>query len=81
MGDLQSIEGLAITWGSAIIRAEYDPESPVLENLAVETRVPKRETHVLTMSDLPSLAGLVIDVGDYVEGQLIARYVDDAVLA
>jgi len=82
VGDLQSLEGLAIVQGSAVIRAEYDPESPALENLAVETRVPKRDTHVLTIPDLPSLAGLVVEVGDTVEeGQLIARYVDDAALS
>jgi len=82
VGDLQSLEGLAITQGSAVIRAEYDPESPALENLAVETRIPKRETHVLTIPDLPSLAGLVVEIGDTVEeGQLIARNVDDAALS
>ncbi len=71
-----------VSQGSAVIRAEYDPESPALENLAVETRIPKRETHVLTIPDLPSLAGLVVEIGDTVEeGQLIARYVDDAALS
>lgn len=82
VGDLQTIEGLAITQGSALIRAEYSPESPALDNLAVTTRIPERETHVLTVPDLPSLAGLVVEPGDRVEeGQLIARYVDDAALS
>lgn len=82
IGDLQSIEGLAITQGSAVVRAEYNPDSPALENVAVTTRIPKRETHVLSIPDLPSLAGLVVEVGDTVEeGQLIARYVDDGALS
>jgi len=82
VGDLQAIAGLAIKQGSAVVRAEYNPESPALENLALATRIPKRETHVLTIPDLPSLAGLVVKVGDHVEeGQLLARYVDDEVLA
>ena len=82
VGDLQSIAGLAIREGSAVVRAEYDPDSPALENLALSTRIPKRETHVLSIPDLPSLAGLVVEVGDHVEeGQLLARYVDDAALA
>ncbi len=82
LGDLQSIEGLVIMQGSAVIRAEYTPESPALENLAVATRIPERETHVLTVPDLPSLAGLVVEISDQVEeGQLIARYIDDAALA
>ena len=37
VGDLQSIEGLVITQGSAVVKAEYNPDSPALENLAVET--------------------------------------------
>lgn len=82
VGDLQSIEGLVIAQGSAVIWAEYSPESPALENLAVETRIPKRETHVLIIPELPSLTGLAVEVGDTVEeGPLIARYVDDATLA
>lgn len=81
IGDLQSIEGLAIRQGSPVIRAEYSPGSPTLERLAFSTRIPKRETHVLTVPDLPSLAGFVVEIGDRVEeGQLIARYVDDAAL-
>ncbi len=79
---MASIEGLAIRQGSAVIRAEYSPGSPALDNLALTTRIPKRETHVLTIPDLPGLAGLVVEVGDHVEeGQLIARYVDDAALS
>ena len=67
VGDSQTIEGLAITQGSALVRAEYSPESPALDDLAVSTRIPKRETHVLTVPDLPSLAGLVVEPGDRVE--------------
>ena len=82
VGDLQLLAHLAIEEGSAVVRAEYSPESPALENLSLTTHIPKRETHVLTIPNLPSLAGLVVKVGDHVEeGQLIARYVDDAALA
>lgn len=81
VGDLQALAHLAIEQGSAVIRAEYAPESPALENLAVATRAPAVRSHVLTIPDLPSVSGLVVAVGDRVaEGELIARYVDDAAL-
>ena len=82
VGDLQLLAHPAIEEGSAVVRAEYSPESPALENLSLTTHIPKRETHVLSIPDLPSLAGLVVEVGDHVEeGQLLACYVDDAALA
>ena len=81
VGDLQLLAHLAIEEGSAVVRAEYSPESPALENLSLTTRAPARHAHVLSIPDLPSISGLVVAVGDRVgEGELIARYVDDNAL-
>jgi endonuclease YncB( thermonuclease family)/biotin carboxyl carrier protein len=44
----------------------------------VARSAPQYRAHVLTIPNLPSLAGLVVAVGDQVaEGEPIARYVDD----
>lgn len=81
VGDLQLLSHLAIEQGSAVIRAEYSPDSPALENLSLATRAPAVRAHVLKIPDLPSLSGLVVEIGDRVEeGELIARYVDDSTL-
>ncbi len=81
VGDLQGLAHLAIEQGSAVIRAEYSPDSPALENLSVATRAPAVRSHVLKIPDLPSVSGLVVAVGDRIEeGELIARYLDDTML-
>ena len=47
--------------------------------LELTAAVPKVKSHTLTIPDLPSVAGLVVETGQEVaEGELIARYVDDA---
>ncbi|MCA9840429.1 MAG: hypothetical protein KC422_26215, partial [Trueperaceae bacterium] len=79
--DLLPFANLVIETGSAVIRAEYEPGSKVLADLSVLSSVVAVKSHLLNIPDLPSLAGLVVEVGDKVlAGQLIARYVDDSVL-
>jgi multidrug resistance efflux pump len=64
-----------------VIRAEYSPGSEMMANLSVVSSTPSVRSHILSIPNLPSLAGLVVEIGDYVdEGQLIARYVDDHAL-
>lgn len=78
MGDLATYSSLVIESGSAVIRAEYAPGSEVMADLSVISNLPQLKSHVLKIPHLPSLAGLVVDLGDSViEGQLIARYVND----
>ena len=76
--DLAPFSNLAIETGSAVVRAEYSEgsEVPVALELVNRTQV---KSHTLTIPDLPSVAGLVVETGQEVaEGELIARYVDDA---
>lgn len=76
--DLAPFAHLAIITGSAVVRAEYKEGAnvPVALELTAASRV---ESHTLLIPDLPSIAGLVVETGQEVaEGELIARYVDDA---
>jgi len=85
--DLMPYSSIVIEAGTAIIRAEYSvgfnrgEGSEGEGEFEVLPLVPAVKTHVLLLPDLPSLTGLVIEVGDeLIEGQLIARYVDDVAL-
>lgn len=78
IGDLAPLASHVIKSGSAIIRAEYSPGSEALATLSIANSTPNFKSHVLSIPNLPSLAGLTIDTGDEVqEGELIARYIDD----
>jgi membrane-bound metal-dependent hydrolase YbcI (DUF457 family) len=75
--DLEGLQDAMIEHGSAVIRAEFTDEPAA--NLEPVKRKPK--TFTLEIPNLPTLAGLVIKPGDKVlEGQPIARYVNDAIL-
>ena len=75
--DLEGLQDAVIEHGSAVIRAEFTDE-PIADLEPVKRR-PKTVT--LEIPNLPTLAGLVIKPGDKVlEGQPIARYVNDAIL-
>ena len=78
-GDLAPFAHLAIEMGSAVVRAEYSEGTEVLASLELAAAAPRVKSHTLTIADLPSVAGLVVETGQEVqEGELIARYVDDA---
>ena len=80
-GDLAPLSHLVIAGGSAVIRAEYSPGSEALADLTVASSTPSVKSHLLSIPNLPSLAGLLVEVGDEVEeGELIARYIDDEAL-
>ncbi|MEM6429106.1 MAG: metal-dependent hydrolase [Deinococcota bacterium] len=79
IGDFVPLADTLITQGSAVVRAYYHPEvtptPPILT-------APPLTAHVLTLPNLPSVSGLLVSVGDeVVEGERIARYVDDDALA
>ena len=77
--DLAPFATLAIETGSAVVRAEYSEGAEVPVALELTAAAPKVKSHTLTIPDLPSVAGLVVETGQEVaEGELIARYVDDA---
>ena len=77
--DLEPLRDSVIIRGSAIIRAETGT-GEVLADLLEPVKKPVR-TIRLEIPNLPTLAGLVIKPGDHVlEGQPIARYVNDAAL-
>ena len=77
--DLAPFAGLAIETGSAVVRAEYSEGAEVPVALELTAAAPKVKSHTLTIPDLPSVAGLVVEIGQEVqEGEPIARYVDDA---
>jgi membrane-bound metal-dependent hydrolase YbcI (DUF457 family) len=77
--DLEPLRDVMVTRGSAIIRAETGI-GEVLTNVLEPVRKPQK-TVTLEIPNLPTLAGLVIKPGDKVlEGQPIARYVNDTVL-
>jgi len=81
IGDLAPLANYVIESGSAVIRAEYAPGSEALADLTVVSSIAAVKSHRLSIPNLPSLSGLVIDVGDELEeGQLVARYVDDSKL-
>ena len=76
--DLAPFANLAIETGSAVVRAEYSEgaDVPVALELVAASKI---KSHTLLIPDLPSVAGLVVETGQEVqEGELIARYVDDA---
>jgi inner membrane protein len=80
-GDLAPLSNLVIEAGSAVIRAEYSPGSEALADLSIASSIPPYRSHVLKIPKLPSLSGLLIEIGGTVEdGDLMARYVDDRVL-
>ena len=77
--DLAPFANLAIETGSAVVRAEYREGAEVPVALELTAAAPRVKSHTLTIPDLPSVAGLVVETGQEVaEGELIARYVDDA---
>jgi inner membrane protein len=81
-GDLAPLAHMVIESGSAVIRAEYPKGSETLANLSLSSTLPEVKSHLLSIPNLPSLAGLVVKLGDEVaEGELIARYLNDEVLA
>lgn len=81
IGDLSPLSRYVISSGSAVIRAEYSPGSEALGSLSVVNSTPELRSHLLAIPDLPSVSGLVVEVGqDILEGELVARYVDDATL-
>jgi len=76
-GDLAPYSSHLITSGSAMIFAEYSPNTNILETQPT-TAAPPLSSHVLSITGLPSLSGLLIQQGQKVtEGELIARYIDD----
>jgi membrane-bound metal-dependent hydrolase YbcI (DUF457 family) len=82
IGDLAQLSHMAIEGGSALVRAEYSPGAQVAATLPLAVSLPPVKSHLLAIPNLPSLAGLVVSVGDEVaEGELIARYIDDTQLA
>ncbi len=78
--DFVGLETAFIQRGTAIIRSEFiEGETPpsTLEFASGQSR----KTHVLEIPNLPSASGLVVKIGDRVlEGQPIARYVNDAAI-
>lgn len=80
--DLAPLAQLVIESGSAVIRAEYHPNQQALASMVSLSSLPSVTAHPLRIPDLPSLAGLLVSIGDPIEhGELIARYVDDAALS
>jgi inner membrane protein len=78
-GDLAPYSNHLITAGSAIVRAYTSGDETLPDTTHLTT--PTMQSHVLRIPNLPSLAGLLIDHGDnIIEGERIARYVDDDAL-
>ena len=81
VGDLAPLARYVIAAGSAVIRAEYSPGSEALANLTVASSTPEVKSHLLSIPDLPSVSGLIVETGqELTEGELVARYVDDSEL-
>ena len=81
VGDLAQLSRYVIRSGSAVIRAEYSPGSEALATIGVANAAPEVKSHLLNIPNLPTMAGLTVAIGDELtEGELIARYVDDAAL-
>ena len=79
ISDLEPLRATIIERGSAIIRAEYRPGEDQAASVELPARV--QRSHALEVPNLPSLSGLVVKVGDrLLEGQPVARYVNDAIL-
>ena len=83
--DLQPLERSFVIAGSAVVRAEFDPSrvgsAPGVVDLP---SLPSSETptaHPVRIAGLASASGLLVQQGDKVlEGQALARLVDDAAL-
>ena len=81
VGDLSPLSGYVIEHGSAVIRVAYAPGSEALADLSVVSSTPQVKSHILKIPSLPAVSGLVVEVGqELVEGELVARYVDDSEL-
>jgi membrane-bound metal-dependent hydrolase YbcI (DUF457 family) len=77
--DLDALRSLYIERGSAVIRAEYAEDADVTTALELPSRA--QRIHPLEIPNLPTMAGLIVKAGDRVlEGQPVARYVNDQVL-
>lgn len=78
MSDLAWLASAVVERGSLVVRAEYAVGSVAS---AVELADEPGRVFTIRLPGLPSLAGLLVEVGDVVvAGQPIARYVDDAAL-
>ena len=76
--DLAPLAATFVRAGSAVVRAEFAPGEEA--DLALPDLRPP-SVHPVVIPKLPSLAGLLVSPGDRVlEGEPIARYVDDAPL-
>lgn len=77
--DLAGLAHAVVERGSLVVRAEYGPgASPA----AVELPTEPGRVFTVGLPKLPSLAALLVEVGDaVVVGQVIARYVDEEALA
>jgi membrane-bound metal-dependent hydrolase YbcI (DUF457 family)/biotin carboxyl carrier protein len=77
--DLDALRSMYIERGSAVIRAEYAENADVSKALELPSRA--QRIHPLEIPNLPTMAGLIVKAGDRVlEGQPVARYVNDQVL-
>ena len=77
-GDLAPYSSYLIKSGSAMIFAEYSPETNIIAQEPSKA-APPLSSHILTITGLPSLSGLLIEQGQEItEGELIARYIDDS---
>ena len=83
--DLQPLERSFIIAGSAVVRAEFDPSrvgsAPGVVDLPSLPSSETPTTHPVRIAGLASASGLLVQQGDKVlEGQALARLVDDAAL-
>jgi len=78
VSDLAWLAQAVVERGSLVVRAEYGVGSVAP---AVELAEEPGRVFTIRLPGLPTLAGLLVDVGDFiVAGQPIARYVDDDAL-
>src|SRR5690606_31618222 len=76
--DMAWLAQAVVERGSLVVRAEYGVGG---EASAVELPEEPGRVFTIRLPGLPSLAGLLVEVGDeIVAGQPVARYVDDAAL-
>ena len=79
--DLQTLESSYVIAGSAVVRAEFDPSSTAAATVDLPS-LPTGEAliaHPVKIVGLASASGLLVQQGDKVlEGQVLARLVDDA---
>ncbi len=79
--DLLPYRNAYIEKGSAVIRAEFSPDTTPAPTLTLDPTSPAPKLHTLTIPSLSTLAGLIIKPGDKVkQGQPIARYINDTAL-